>query len=212
MYSCISLISNNKSRLCSRSSTFESFSYNYPLNTISALFGYILLKSPCTAGHCQRVMHISAKIGVQLNLSQQNIMKLKVASLLHDYGKLYVPDKILNKAGPLDRDEYEIIKTHCAKGSQELCKNQGLSEIADLVLYHHERYDGCGYPTGKSGDDIPLVSRVISAADAYDAMTSERSYKEKLSKEEAVIELEKCKFTQFDGRIVDILIHILDKA
>lgn len=209
MYDYIPVISNSNPVLCEIPSVSEGFSHSYPLNTVSALFGYILQKSPGTAGHCQRVMLISAQIGIQLNLSQQNFMKLKVASLLHDIGKLHIPDIILNKSGLLDKGEYEIMKTHCLKGFQELHDRQGLLDIADLVLYHHERYDGSGYPTGKMGNDIPLLSRIISVADAYDAMTSERSYKRILRQDEALVELEKNRFTQFDGRIVDILVQDL---
>lgn len=172
-------------------------------------FQDILLKSPDTAGHCQRVMHISCQIGNALNLSQENMEKLQLASLLHDFGKVYIPDKVLNKIGSLKKNEYEIIKTHCMKGYQELSKNQKLLEIAEIILYHHERYNGSGYPTGKKGTCIPILSRIITAADAYDAMTSVRNYKLQLSTEEAIAELNNGRSAQFDSQIVDVLIRLI---
>lgn len=212
MYDCMPATSNRTFELYGEPSINRDFADSFLNHIVLDLFQYMAIKSPCTAGHSHRVLLISTQIGNQLNLSSHDIHKLKTASLLHDIGKLFIPDSILSKAGPLERYEYEIVKTHCSKGFMFLCNHIVLSEIADLVLYHHEKYDGSGYPTGKKGNDIPLLSRIISVADAYDAMTSERSYKHKLDKEEAMFELHKGRSTQFDSDIVDLFIHILEAA
>lgn len=210
MFNYVATVSNKLLKFHNRYSISKNMIKNGTKIIAHSYFQDMLSKSPDTAGHCKRVMLISCQIGNALNLSQENMRKLQLASLLHDFGKVYISNKVLNKIGSLEKDEYEIIKTHCMKGYQELSKNQKLSEIAEIILYHHERYNGSGYPTGKKGTSIPILSRIITAADAYDAMTSIRNYKRQLSTEEAIGELNNGRSVQFDDHIVDVLIRLID--
>jgi len=160
--------------------------------------------------HCIRVSNYSAAIGKRFDLSGKEIKLLWCAAIFHDIGKSNIPMEILQKPAKLTKEEYEIIKTHSRKGYEYTRMNKNMEEVSEIILYHHERYDGKGYPTGKEGRDIPLLSRIISVADAFDAMTSERPYKTALSPDNALIELKNGKWTQFDGHVVDCFIDLLE--
>lgn len=157
--------------------------------------------------HCIRVSRYSIAIGKRLGISDSEIELLWCAAILHDVGKRFIPLGILDKPEKLTMEEYNIIKTHSYKGCEYVRKNNKLKEVADIILYHHERYDGSGYPSAKEAWSIPLLSRIISVADAFDAMISERPYRMALSVESALAELKNGKWSQFDGAIVD---HIID--
>ena len=161
--------------------------------------------------HSQNVMKYAVMIGEALKFDDEKITKLKLAAQLHDIGKIGIPDYILSKNEPLTDEEFYEIKLHPEKGYRILSAYPDLSEYANYVFYHHERYDGTGYPRGMSGEDIPLFSRVISVADAYDAMTEERVYKKSRTKEEALNEILKFRGTQFDPRIADIFVKIMSQ-
>lgn len=159
--------------------------------------------------HQRRTAEISVKIGKKLGLNSIDIKKLYVAGLLHDIGKNEIPHSILYKPGKLTLDEMEIMKTHAAKSYSKLIELGLEKEIALSVKYHHERYDGNGYPEGLNCDQIPIFSKIIAVADAYDAMTSERIYRKGIfSKEMAMQELKNNSGKQFDPRIVECFIQI----
>jgi len=156
--------------------------------------------------HAEEVSQLSEAIGKALNLKADDIKELKLAGLYHDIGKITLPKSILYKPSSLTDQEYEVIKKHTENGYNILRAADQYSNLANYALSHHERYDGKGYPQGLKGNDIPLFSRIICIADAYQSMTSYRPYKDKLSQEEAIKELERCSGTQFDPKITEIFI------
>ena len=134
----------------------------------------------------------------------------RIVALLHDYGKIGVPDIILlGKPGRLTEEEFEVIKSHTTHGSDILSHFKSLPDVDEGARYHHERYDGKGYPEGKKGEDIPLIARMICVADSYDAMNSNRVYRKKLTKEDIINEIEKNKGTQFDSKIADVFLKLM---
>ncbi|MFO7887235.1 MAG: HD domain-containing protein, partial [Eubacteriales bacterium] len=157
--------------------------------------------------HSQRVSQYCEKIAIAMNLNKREIEDAKIAGTLHDIGKIVVSPNVLNKIGKLTKDEWEEIKRHVSTSYQILKNVDEYSYLAKAVLYHHEKLDGTGYPEGLKEDDIPLLSKIISVADAYEAMTATRPYQKIKSKEEAVEELKKYSGTQFDKNIVDIFIN-----
>jgi putative nucleotidyltransferase with HDIG domain len=159
--------------------------------------------------HCTRVSSSSVAIGKQLGLSDEEIELLWCTSILHDIGKVSIPQKILEKPEKLTIEEYNIVKTHSARGCELVSTNQEMEKVSEIILCHHERFDGKGYPLGLEGADIPMLSRIISVTDAYDAMTSERPYRMKLSLDSALTELKNGKWTQFDGDIVECFIDLI---
>jgi putative nucleotidyltransferase with HDIG domain len=163
--------------------------------------------APEAATHPRRVSKLCEAIGIAMGLSQPEVNKLRISGLLHDIGKNSIDNRIINKSGPLTEQEWNQVKMHPTTGYRILSSSQKTKEIARFVLYHHERFDGRGYPAGLMGEKIPLFSRIIAVADAYDAMTNQRSYKKSLNKHEAVQELIKNKGKQFDPDIVDIFIE-----
>ncbi len=166
---------------------------------------------PIEAGHSKRVATYAEFIGKKLNLSEDELVDLKQAALLHDIGKIGIPDHIIKKPGRLTPDEYAVIKTHSVIGARILERSGVFSHLSRAVLHHHERWDGMGYPEGLSGENIPLFSRIIAVADAFDAMTSDRPYRRALSWREAKECLIEGAGSQWDPRIVDIFSEGLDE-
>jgi putative nucleotidyltransferase with HDIG domain len=166
-------------------------------------------KDHYTAGHSLRVMGYSVKIGRTLKLCEVEIEVLKQACLLHDIGKIKIPDGILNKKSPLSDKDREFIYLHPVVGRQILSSVSDFQSILDIIYTHHERVDGRGYPRGLKKDEIPLLARIISVADAYDAMRSERPYRRAKTKAQAANELERVKGTQLDPAIVEAFINII---
>ena len=166
-------------------------------STIKTLAATIDAKDPYTRGHSQRVMEYSLIAGANLSLSPEEMETLEYASILHDIGKISVDSVILNKPGSLTEAEWEKIQEHPAIGATLLRGISFLEKAADLVLYHHERYDGEGYPTGLKGDALPLGARIIAVADAFDTMTTDRAYREAMTVDEAIKELRNCSDKQF---------------
>jgi polar amino acid transport system substrate-binding protein len=162
-----------------------------------------------TQGHSERVAKYAVKVAEKLDLPPEKIKKIYWASLLHDIGKIYVPQNILNKNGRLTQEEFEIIKIHPIKSEEILKQVDEFKDLAEIVRHHHERWDGLGYPDGLSAYEIPLESRIIAMSDAFDAMTSERPYKRAMTLEEAILEIEKNKGKQFDPKIAEIMIKII---
>lgn len=162
--------------------------------------------------HCIRVSNYATAIGKELRLTDNEIRLLWSASLFHDIGKIKIPKEILDKPAKLTQVEYGIVKTHSRRGYEILRENAHMEGLSEIILYHHERFDGWGYPTSIAGNDIPLMSRIIAVADAFDAMTTERPYSTAFSLEEAVCELDRGRQTQFDGSIVDCFIALLGSS
>ena len=167
-------------------------------------------KDKYTNGHSVRVAEYSRLIAKMLNMSQQEQDDIYRMGLLHDIGKIGVPDEIINKTSRLTDEEYAVIKTHPIIGAEILGNMSELPDIAIGAKYHHERYDGRGYPEGLSGENIPLVARIIGVADAYDAMTSNRSYREVMPQDVVRSEIVKGKGTQFDPVFAEIMLKIID--
>lgn len=165
------------------------------------------VKTTKATTHSRRVSKLCEALGIAMGLPQSEINKLRISGLLHDIGKNSIDKRIINKPGPLTEQEWDLIKMHPTIGYRILSSSPKMKEIAKYVLYHHERFDGLGYPIGLMQDEIPLISRIISVADAYDAMINQRSYRKTLSIDEAIQELLKNKGKQFDPDIVDIFIE-----
>lgn len=180
------------------------------VNLIKVLVNSIEAKDEYLKGHCNRVMEYSVMIAKELSLSNSDIMTIKYGSILHDIGKIGIAEDVLNKKSRFTNEEYNIIKKHPEIGYGIIKDVSELNEAKRIVYEHHERIDGLGYPQGLKGDEIHLLARIVSVADAYDAMTSKRAYRQDpLTTEEAIDELIKNSSTQFDKNIVQIFIKSL---
>ena len=167
-------------------------------------------KDSYTRSHCQTVSQLAALIATELGFSGDRLARMRLAGLLHDVGKIGVPDVILNKPAALTEDEYRVMQAHSVLG-YEIVQAAGLPQEARWVRHHHERVDGHGYPDGLAGDAIPLESRIILVADAYEAMTSDRPYRTAPGQAFAVQELRRGAGTQFDTHVVEALRRVLDR-
>jgi len=174
--------------------------------TMDIIMNTLFEKSNREAAHSKRVSAICNTIATTMNLDKDVINQLGIAGLIHDIGKIGIDEKILNKPGKLTIDEKSEIERHPEIGWRILSSTNEFSQLAQFVLSHQEKWDGSGYPNGLKGEDIPLEARIIAVADAYDAMTSERSYRKALSKKEAINELRRCSGSQFDPSIVDVFV------
>lgn len=179
--------------------------------TVAALAEAIDAKDKYTNGHSRRVAEYSVKIAERAGKDKVDLEKLYLIGLLHDVGKIGIPDAIINKEGRLTDEEYAIIKTHPSIGREILSKISLSPELGVGASFHHERYDGKGYPFGLKGEEIPELARIIAVADTYDAMASKRSYRDILPKEKIRSELKNGIGTQFDPRFASIMIEILDE-
>lgn len=172
------------------------------VQTLTTLAETIDLRDPYTAGHSKRVAAYSRKLAEDLGLRSDEVDEIENSALLHDIGKIGVPDAVLFKAGPLDAEERLLIRGHPVVGAGLLRGIPTMDGIVPCILHHHERVDGMGYPDGLSGDEIPFGARVIAVADAFDAMTTDRPYRRGLTIDAAVEELLRQEKTQFDSRCV----------
>lgn len=163
-----------------------------------------------TRGHSDRVSFFAEKIGMAMGVDEDMLRRLKVGGLFHDIGKIAIADAILQKPGKITDEEYAEIKKHPVYGERILSAVTQLHDILPIVRGHHERIDGAGYPDGIKGDQIPLETRIITVADAFDAMMSTRRYRDGLELSEVLQELEACKGKQFDGEIVDAFVNLLN--
>jgi putative nucleotidyltransferase with HDIG domain len=154
-----------------------------------------------TGSHSERVADLAARIAERLGLTPEEIELARLAGRLHDLGKLAIPEEILRKPGGLTEAERLVLERHPQIGFRML-ESLGVDPVAEWVLHHHERWDGAGYPNGISGDDIPLGARIIFVADAFDAMTSDRIYRDQVTEPEAIAEVERCAGSQFDPDVV----------
>ncbi|KAF2955537.1 HD-GYP domain-containing protein [Marinitoga sp. 38H-ov] len=165
-----------------------------------------------TRGHSERVANWASLIAEKMGFDKQKIEHIYWAGVLHDIGKIFVPQSILNKAARLIPEEFEKIKLHPVKGEELINKVENMQYISKIIKHHHERYDGKGYPDGLSGENIPIESRILAVVDSFDAMTSERPYKTPLSKQQALEELKRMSWKQFDGNIVNIFYDIITNS
>ena len=164
-----------------------------------------------TGSHSERVGEIAARIARRLGVDEQQTELIRLAASLHDLGKLAIPEEILRKPGALSESERLVLERHPQIGYRML-ESLGVEPIAEWVLHHHERWDGTGYPDGMHGEDIPLGARIIFVADAFDAVTSERVYRDPFSERDALAELQRCAGTQFDPHIVEVFIKLLKRG
>jgi HD-GYP domain-containing protein (c-di-GMP phosphodiesterase class II) len=163
-----------------------------------------------TGHHTQDVVELSGLVAEQMVLSEELTRETELGALLHDIGKIHIPDAIINKPGKLDAEEWELMKTHTVEGQKLLDRVGGfLSDVGIVVRASHERYDGGGYPDGLAGQDIPLAARIIAVCDSYNAMTTTRSYRQAMPRPDAIAELQRCSGTQFDPVAVEALLAVI---
>lgn len=179
---------------------------------IECITGALDAKDAYTAGHSQRVSEMSLKVCELIGLKKKDILKIHIAAHLHDIGKIGIPDAILNKEGRLTDEEFEIMKTHSAIGAGILSKSKTLSEFSDIVLHHHERFDGKGYPDGLKGEKIPVGARIIAICDSIDAMTSNRRYRKALGFDVCYQEIEKNLGKMYDPIIGQYVLDHFDEV
>ncbi|PID29069.1 MAG: hypothetical protein CR982_03760 [Candidatus Cloacimonadota bacterium] len=177
------------------------------LGSLVILSQTVELKDPYTRGHSERVRAISLKIAEKLGLSDDEKNILSYGALLHDIGKISIKDDILLKRGDLDDHEYKIVMEHPQKGADLVSNIQFFKPVIDCIKFHHEKWDGSGYPLGLKGEEIPFLARIISVADTFDAMTTTRPYRKALSVDVAMDILKKIRYEQLDGEIVDCFIN-----
>ena len=180
--------------------------------TIFAIAKAVDAKDERTSQHSMRVSQYSVLIGRELGFSQQECDNLRQAAQMHDIGKIGIPDSILNKPGRLTDEEYAVMKSHVIRGADILKDFTLIDNVMQGLLYHHERYDGRGYPEGLKGKDIPLYGRIIAVADAFDAMSSNRVYRRQMDFDYVLNEIRKGRGTQFDPEIADILLKLIDEG
>jgi putative nucleotidyltransferase with HDIG domain len=173
------------------------------LEAIESLNATVDAKDPYTAGHSARVQRIALAVAEELGVPSQRFDAVRFGGLFHDIGKIAVPDSILTKPGALDEDEFAVVMRHPADGAEIVSHFSRLREAVPLIRHHHERWDGTGYPDGLAGDEIPQEACVVGLADAWDAMTTDRPYREALSVEQAAAEVRACRGTQFSPAVVD---------
>ena len=167
-------------------------------------------KNKDISGHSERVADYAASIGKALAMTEEQLVTLRSAALLHDIGKIHIPEDILNKKGKLTEEEFELIKMHPVYSADIVRELPKIGNIIEDIRLHHERYDGCGYPEGIGGTEIPIGARILAIADAFDAMQSDRPYRKAMSLKESVQELEDNSGTQFDPGLVALFIDQFD--
>ena len=177
--------------------------------SIETFTGFIDAKDPYTNGHSNRVAEYTRMIAQEMGFDGEELDRVYYIALLHDCGKIGVPDNILRKPGKLTDEEFQVIKSHTVRGGEILSSFKSMKNVGEGALYHHERYDGKGYPEGRAGEDIPLIARMICVADSFDAMNSNRVYRKKLTIEDILNEIRKNKGTQFDPKIADVFLDII---
>ncbi len=182
------------------------------LSIIYALAATVDAKDHRTYGHSKKVSDYAVALAQALGLPRDRTATIRAAGLLHDIGKIAIPDSILNKEGPLTEEEWEPVKAHPRLGVEILRHVIDLINCLPAILHHHERYDGNGYPSGLKGENIPLEARILTIADAYDALTSPRPYHKQLSSQQALDELKRCAGTQFDPELADIFCKTMEQT
>lgn len=180
------------------------------LQSMNTFISFIDAKDPYTRGHSKRVAMYAAEIAKRMGLSEDEIQNIYYAGLLHDAGKISIPDAVLNKPGKLTPEERKLIQNHTVAGGKMLKQLSSIRGIRETALYHHERYDGKGYPEGLKGDSIPLYARIVGVADSYDAMSSNRVYRRHLNKDDIIEEIQQGSGSQFDPDIVKYMVDMIN--
>jgi energy-coupling factor transport system substrate-specific component len=180
--------------------------------TIFAIAKAVDAKDERTSQHSQRVSQYSAMIAHRLGLSEKDCESIRKTALMHDIGKIGIPDNILNKPAKLTDEEYAIMKSHTLRGAEILKDFTFIDHVVEGALHHHERYDGRGYPYGMKGEEIPLFARIIGVADAFDAMTANRVYRRQMDFGYVLGEIKKGKGAQFDPQMADILLQLIEEG
>ncbi|MFZ5815446.1 MAG: HD-GYP domain-containing protein [Bacillota bacterium] len=178
--------------------------------TVGALANAIEARDPYTRGHTDRVARVALGMCARLGWTEKQLQTARMGALLHDIGKIGVPDAVLRKPGPLDAEEVALMRRHPEIGAGILQGIEALAPAVPFVIAHHERWDGKGYPRGLKGEEIPLEGRILAIADAFDAMTSLRSYRTPVSLEDAAAEIQACAGTQFDPNLVPVFISLFE--
>ncbi len=179
------------------------------IDFIYSLAAVIDMKDKYTGQHSKDVSKVSVMIAEKLGIKGEDINRIRMGGMLHDFGKIGIPDTIINKKGKLNDEEYEIMKSHPSRGYEIIRKVIDDPKVLEIIKFHHERYDGKGYPNGLIGEEIPLFARIVCVADTYDAMTSDRPYRKALSRQTAIAELKKYSGAQFDAEIVEAFLEVL---
>lgn len=179
------------------------------LDTIKALGGALETKDLNTKGHSDRTVALALAVTRRLGLSEQEQEWAQYTAILHDIGKIGIPESILNKPAKLTPEEFEVMKRHPELGCEIISQIEFLAPVVPLVRADHERWDGRGYPDGLAGEAIPLIARIVGVVDAYDAMTSDRIYRKAPGKAYAIQELKRCAGTQFDPKVVEALLECI---
>jgi diguanylate cyclase (GGDEF)-like protein/putative nucleotidyltransferase with HDIG domain len=179
------------------------------LETVTSLAYAIDAKDQYTQGHSQKVSAYAALLAEAIGMGEAEVEEIRLGAVLHDVGKVGIPEQILNKNGPLNPEEWETMKTHVTYGGRLLEPLRPLARIRQMVLHHHEFFDGSGYPAALSGKTIPLGARIVTIADSYDTITSDRSYKKGRTAEQALSEMERCAGTQFDPELVEAFVRAM---
>ena len=177
------------------------------IDTVRSLVAALEAKDRYTAGHSERVAAYSVAIAQAMGLSADAVERIDLAAQLHDLGKVGIPNEVLSKPGRLTSDEFDAIRAHPDVGADIVAGVPGLAHIVPIVRYHHERYDGNGYCAGLAGEEIPLEARIMTVADAFDAMTSSRAYRAAMSQEAAIDEVRECAGSQFDSEVVEYFLR-----
>jgi putative nucleotidyltransferase with HDIG domain len=177
------------------------------MSTLLPLSRAIEARDPLSSGHAARVAVMAEVVAARLGWDEADVDVLRTAAALHDVGKLAVPERILRKPGPLNEDELAAMRRHPEEGARMVARHRALQLVVPAVLYHHERWDGGGYPVGIAGEGIPAEARILAIVDAFDALTTDRPYRRALPQSHAVAELERCAGAQFDPEIVRVFVE-----
>jgi len=180
-------------------------------DAVAALVAALAAKDPATAAHTERCSWYALSLAQELGLGEQDTSVVRLAALLHDIGKLAVPDEVLCKPGPLTHEEWAQMKQHPVAALRVLAQFHSVADATPAILHHHEHFDGSGYPDGLAGADIPVASRILLVTDAFDAMTTDRPYRKAMPVEAAIDELKRHSGTQFDPVIVDAFLRVLSR-
>lgn len=181
------------------------------VNILTVMVKILESKDPYTRFHSHSVAMWSRMLGRKKGLSEEELLRLGLAAVFHDFGKIGIPEDVLNKPMRLTDEEFAVMMQHPLIARDLLSSIDLLQDLLPAITHHHERWDGKGYPSGLKGEEIPLWGRIIGIADAYDTMASQRTYKEPLSQEQLIAEFKRCRGTQFDPELVDLMLEILDQ-
>jgi putative nucleotidyltransferase with HDIG domain len=185
---------------------------NLFFESIRTIVAALEAKDRYTCGHSERVTTYAVEIARELSWNEKDLNTLNLSALLHDVGKIGIPERVLLKPGKLTAEEYEVMKQHPVIGAEIIKHLKNAGAIIGGIRHHHERWDGAGYPDGLKADQIPMMARIIQMADSYDAMTSHRPYRKGMSHEEVVSEVKRCQGSQFDPKVAEIFLALLSQG